>query len=50
MENKTQFNIWYFTIAVVAIVLLNSWWQQQQTVAVVPYSELHTYLEEGAIS
>lgn len=50
MENKTQFNAWYFTIAVVAIVLLNSWWQQSRTVAVVPYSELQGYLKDGAIS
>jgi len=50
MENKTQFNVWYFTIAVVAIVLLNSWWQQSQSVEVVPYSELQGYLKDGAIS
>jgi len=50
MEKKTEFNVWYFTIAVVAIILLNSWWQRSQMVEVVPYSELQAYLKDGAVS
>lgn len=50
MEKKTEFNVWYFTIAVIAIVLLNSWWQRSQMIEVVPYSELQGYLKDGAIS
>jgi cell division protease FtsH len=50
MEKKTEFNVWYFTIAVVAIILLNSWWQRSQMVEVVPYSELQAYLKDGVVS
>ena len=50
MESKTRFNLWFFVIAMLAIVLFNAWWQESQTVEVVPYSQFETLVKNGAIS
>jgi hypothetical protein len=39
MERQTQSNIVYGMVAVLGILLLQSWWQQGQQVEVIPYSE-----------
>ena len=39
MEPRTRFNLIYFALAVVAMLLVQQWWQTAQTVEVVPFPE-----------
>jgi cell division protease FtsH len=50
MEKKTQLSIWYFILAVLAILFLQSLWVDSQTVERIPYSEFRRYLEAGQIT
>ena len=50
MEKKTQLSIWYFILAVIAILFLQSLWTDSQTVERIPYSEFRTYLADGKIT
>ena len=50
MERKTQFNFWYFVIALLAIMLLQQWWGDSQQVETIPYSEFHALLRDGEIA
>ncbi len=45
MEKKTQFHLWYFVVAFIAILLLQAWWQQSQTVETIPYSEFRLLVD-----
>jgi len=49
MESKTQFHIWYFVLAVSALLLFQGWWQARTAVEVIPYSEFETHLDAGRI-
>ncbi|MDH3230896.1 MAG: ATP-dependent metallopeptidase FtsH/Yme1/Tma family protein, partial [Alphaproteobacteria bacterium] len=50
MEKKTQLSIWYFILAVLAILFLQSLWVDSQTVERIPYSEFRKYLADGKIT
>ncbi len=50
MERKTQFSIWYFTFAVLAILILHDAWVGARTTAPIPYSEFQTLVKEGKIA
>ncbi|UCH75234.1 MAG: ATP-dependent metallopeptidase FtsH/Yme1/Tma family protein, partial [Rhodospirillales bacterium] len=50
MEKKTQLSIWYFILAVLAILVLQSLWSGSQTYERIPYSEFRRYLAEGRIT
>ena len=50
MEKKTQLNIWYFVIAVMAILFLQNLWSQTQTVERIPYSQFRQYLADDMIA
>jgi cell division protease FtsH len=50
MEPRTRFNLIYFALAVVAMLLVQQWWQTAQTVEVLPYSEFEKLLAEGRIA
>jgi len=49
MDKKTHFNIWYFLIALLAILMLRNWWSDAQQVETVPYSEFQALLEQNKI-
>ncbi len=50
MEPRTQWNVGYWLLAVLAFVLLQNWWQARQQVETVPYSQFEQALAEGRIS
>ena len=50
MEKKTQFSLWYFGLALLAMVLIHDLWRGAQSTAAVPYSEFRTQLKEGLIA
>ena len=50
MEKKTQLSIWYFILAVLAILVLQSLWTDSQTVERIPYSEFRELLADGKIT
>jgi cell division protease FtsH len=50
MEKKTQLSIWYFILAVLAILVLQSLWTDTQTVERIPYSEFRELLADGKIT
>src|SRR5574341_720163 len=50
MEPRARFNLAYFALAVVALLLVQQWWQTAQTVEVLPYSEFEKLLAEGKIA
>jgi cell division protease FtsH len=50
MEKKTQLSIWYFILAILAILFLQSLWTDSQTVERIPYSEFRRYLADGKIT
>lgn len=49
MENKTQFNVWYFVMATIAVLYLADAWQQYRQVEPIPYSEFQSLLEAGKV-
>jgi cell division protease FtsH len=50
MEKRTQFSIWYFVFAFVAVLWLHELYVQWRTVEPVPYSQFQTMLEKGEIA
>ncbi len=50
MDKKTQLHIWYFILAMLGILVLQSLWGQGQQVEVIPYSRFQALLEEGRIA
>jgi cell division protease FtsH len=49
MDKKTQFNLWYLLLALMAIVLIRDWWTASQRVEPIPYSEFETLLAQDKI-
>lgn len=49
MEKKTQFNVWYFILASVAVLYMADAWKQYRQVEPIPYSEFQTLLEAGKV-
>ena len=49
MEKRTQFNLWYVMLALVAINILHGLYVQWQTVDPIPYSQFQALLKEGKI-
>jgi cell division protease FtsH len=50
MEKKTQFSIWYFALAVLAVVFLHDAWVGARGTAPIPYSEFQTLVKEGKVA
>jgi cell division protease FtsH len=50
MQKKTQFSVWYFAFALLAMVFLNDLWQGARTTAPIPYSEFQTLVQEGKVA
>jgi len=50
MEKKTQFSIWYFACALLAVLLLHNAWVGTRSTAPIPYSEFQTLVKEGKVA
>jgi len=49
LEKKTQFNIWYVILAVMAILWFQQWWAETRQVEVIPYSQFEQLLKDQKI-
>jgi len=49
MERQTQFNLWYFVLAALAVLWLHNAWVEMRSVEPISYSEFVDYLKEGKI-
>jgi cell division protease FtsH len=49
MEKQTQFNIWYFVLAALAVLWLADIWKQYRQVEPIPYSEFQNLLKTGKV-
>ena len=50
MEKKTQFSIWYFALAILAVIFLHDTWVGARSTAPIPYSEFQTLVKEGKVA
>jgi cell division protease FtsH len=50
MEQKTQWNVFYWITAIFLLLLLQDWWQTARTVEPVPYSEFEQALAQGRVA
>ena len=50
MDKKTQFNFWYFVLALFGVILIQNIWMQTQTVERLPYSVFEEKLKAGDIA
>ncbi|MBS0545217.1 MAG: ATP-dependent zinc metalloprotease FtsH [Proteobacteria bacterium] len=50
MQKKTQFSVWYFAFALLAMVFINDLWQGARTTVPIPYSEFQTLVQEGKVA
>ncbi|MBN9123955.1 MAG: cell division protein FtsH [Nitrosospira sp. 56-18] len=49
MDKKTQINFWYIIIAILGMLVVQSFYKQYTKVEPIPYSRFHTLLEEDKI-
>jgi cell division protease FtsH len=49
MNRKTQINIWYAVVALLAILVIQQWWFQRQQVETISYSEFETLVKAGKV-
>ncbi|KEO55279.1 ATP-dependent zinc metalloprotease FtsH [Thioclava pacifica] len=49
MEKKTEYNIWYWVVAFIAVLFLQNLIASWQSVAPINFSQFQTYLEDGNI-
>ncbi|MCA1926666.1 MAG: ATP-dependent metallopeptidase FtsH/Yme1/Tma family protein, partial [Thiobacillus sp.] len=50
MEQKTQWNLTYWLIAMLLLLLLQNWWQTASSVEPVPYSAFEQALKDGRVA
>ncbi|HZS85636.1 MAG TPA: ATP-dependent zinc metalloprotease FtsH [Stellaceae bacterium] len=50
MNKQLKYNVWYFIIAIFAILLLQEYFAQRQQVEVLPYSEFENQLKAGKVA
>ncbi|OZA29153.1 MAG: cell division protein FtsH [Hydrogenophilales bacterium 17-61-9] len=50
MEQKTQWNLTYWLIAILLLLTLQNWWQTARSVEPVPYSEFEQALKDGRVA
>ena len=50
MEKKDQWNIGYWIVAILLLLMLQGYWQTTQTIEPVPYSEFEKALAEGRVA
>ncbi|MBO6890498.1 MAG: ATP-dependent zinc metalloprotease FtsH [Roseibium sp.] len=49
MEKKHQINLWYAFIAMMLVLMFQSWWTTYKTVEPIPYSQFEQYLKDKKI-
>jgi cell division protease FtsH len=49
MDRKTQLNLWYVLLALVASVAIQRWWTESQRVEPLPYSQFLALVEQGKV-
>jgi len=49
MEKKHQINLWYAFIAMMMVLMFQSWWTTYRTVEQIPYSQFDQYLKDKKI-
>ncbi|WPY96823.1 ATP-dependent zinc metalloprotease FtsH [Limimaricola variabilis] len=49
MEKKTEFNIWYWVLAFMAVIFIQNIIAGTRDIAQISYSQFETYLEEGRV-
>jgi cell division protease FtsH len=50
MDPRARWNLAYWILAILALLILQDWWQTTQTVEPVPYSEFEQALSEGRVA
>lgn len=50
MEKRTEYNIWYWVAAFVAVILIQNLIASWQSVAPISYSQFEKYLNDGKIA
>ena len=50
MEKRTEFNIWYWVLVFMAVLLVQSWIESARQVAPISYSQFERYVAEGRIA
>lgn len=49
MEKKHQINLWYAVVAMMLVLLFQSWWTAYRTIEEIPYSQFEQYLQDNKI-
>ena len=49
MQKQTQISVWYFLVALLAVLWLRELWVESQQIEPLPYSEFQRLLKEGQI-
>jgi len=49
MEKKHQINLWYAFIAMMLVLMFQSWWTAYKTIEQIPYSQFEQYLKDNKI-
>ncbi|MEP3428955.1 MAG: ATP-dependent zinc metalloprotease FtsH [Roseibium sp.] len=49
MDKKFQINLWYAFIAMMLVMLFQSWWATEKTIEQIPYSQFELYLKDHKI-
>ena len=49
MEKKHQINLWYAFVALMLVLMFQSWWTTYKTVEQIPYSQFEQYLKDKKI-
>ncbi|WP_126444292.1 ATP-dependent zinc metalloprotease FtsH [Sulfuricystis multivorans] len=50
MEQKTQWNTFYWIVAALMLLFIQDWWQASRSIEQVPYSEFEQALKEGRVA
>jgi cell division protease FtsH len=50
MEKKTQFSLWYFAFALLAVMFLHDAWVGARDTAPIPYSQFQALVKEGKVA
>ncbi len=49
MNRSTRINTWYIVLAVMGVLLVQSFWTQNKTIETIPYSQFEADLDKGAV-
>ncbi len=49
MDRKTQLNLWYALVAVLAVLTFQRWWAESQRVETIPYSQFVALVEQDKV-